>query len=221
MNIAIGKLGQKLIFNRKSKEGIRSATNGNASVWSFYNLLITQRKHDKFIFVGNYDILPSKNCYDINDFDQTKIDIGLFFVGIFHDEKMINFINKSNLKYVLICDDLRCLDVLNDNKKLINLPIKIISQIEQEYTFHNQVYKLIYLPIETSMCYKFKYKKIKKIDNMNILANYSEVYDRLKIVTYFINDLSNINVYGRLDKNTNYLSNFKGEIGLNDYNNQS
>ena len=63
MNIAIGKLGQKLIFNRESKEGIRSATNGNASVWSFYNLLITQRKHDNFIFVGNYDILPSKNCY--------------------------------------------------------------------------------------------------------------------------------------------------------------
>lgn len=211
MNIGIAKIGQKLIFDRSSHDAIRSSTNGNVSVWSFFNLLIHENKNIKF-YIYNYDILPAKNCFDFYEISPDKLDICLFFVGINDDSNLINIINTYNLKYILFCDDLRCLNSLNKNQNLKTLPLKIISQDNRKYIFHNKIYHLKYLPIETSQCYLENINKCQKKTNfMTILANYTTTYPRLDIIQSLINN-TNYKVYGRLNKNKKYSSNFKGEV---------
>lgn len=209
MNIAIGKIGQKLIFDRNSQDALRSSTNGHASVWAFYRLMIEQCPENTYIFAGDYDILPSNNCTTLKD--TSIIDVGIFFVGINDDVKLINFINNSTFPYVLIVDDIRCLNALNKNTRLKRLPLVIFNQNDLVYMFHDKKYFLQYLPFETAQCYKYKHQPYLKTTNMTILANVSEVYNRLSIVKQYTYTHPEIAVYGRLDKHI-YPYNFKGEV---------
>ena len=210
--IAIGKIGQKLIFNRQSPEGTRSNTNGNVGAFTLFNLLIKNNEKETFCVVGDSD--KYFNDYEnLIDYDGSQIcEFGIFFIGINDDEKLINYINSTKLRYILICDDERCLDALNANTRLTHLPEHIISQSTREYTFHGKSYMLEYVPIERSVVFNEQIQRSRKTRNMTVIANCSEIYDRLDIARQLTSRTEYITIYGRLDKNKTYPKRFVGEV---------
>lgn len=206
--IAIGKIGQKIIFDRSSKECQRSNTNGNVGSYTLFNMLIQCLPRERFCVVGESDhgLLRDNVTYE-----KLPCSFGIFMVGINDDKDLIDYINRTELKYILVCDDERCLDALNNNKRLTHLPIEIISQSNSEYCFHGRQYTLRYLPIERTVLFNSKQSRVKKTTVMSCLANYSDVYDRLGAVD-MLTKLISINIYGRLDGSKLYDEKFMGEV---------
>lgn len=229
MRIGIGKIGQKLIFNRNSKDALRSNTNGNYSAYMTFKLLIEQNPQHTFFIIGENDYNNEFfNCINIygcspQRLNEIGIDYLILIPGLIQDEYLINILNYSNIPYSLLVDDIRCLNELSKNKQLITYPKHILSQMSCFYKFKEKVYNIKYCMLEKVIIYKETLKdEFNKTIPMTIFANSSktilnhETYDRLKIIEEITSLCPHIEIYGRLDKNTIYRNSFKGEITYNE-----
>lgn len=223
MNFLVGKIGQKLIFNRNSNEAKRSNTNGNFGAYKLFQLLFEQNKNDTFFVIGDNDLIPNQfenvyNAYDlsINILKNIKQTFGIFIPSILNDKRVINIINTLKFPYIILADDPRCLDELNKNNLLKHLPTLIISQFEDSYIFKNVLYNVKYIPIERAIIYNNYIQnninlKSKTITT-SVIANITNEYHRLEIVDELTKNQLDVNIYGRLDINKIYRKQFKGEI---------
>lgn len=223
--IVVGKIGQKLIFNRNGRECNRSNTNGNVGAYLFFKLLFEKNKDDIFYVVGENDLSTFKHGYK-NVIDASKYsniekigirpDFGVFIIGMTNTtntgEKSIAYINESGVKWLLVADDPRCL-----NAKAVdirNLPSRIISQFRGSVLFCGKRYFVDYVPIETASCYGYEYiqETIKEKD-LVVVANTAGRYNRLEIVDQLTKGIDGVEIFGRLD-HPKYLedSRFKGEV---------
>ena len=218
MKYYIGKLGQKLVFNRDSSLANRSNTNGNVGAYTFFNLLIECMKDDVFVSCFNDDLENSEYLKQHSNIKKDKIEndgIGIFMLGMVYDADFyqhIEMLNKTNLPYYIFCDDIRCLTSFSRlDIELTNLPIKIYGQSICTICIKDKVYNVEYAPLEKTILYNAKSIDVKKTLDCIILANDSNnEYDRLSVVEKIVKD--KIDVYGRLKKNQVYSKNFKGEV---------
>lgn len=229
MNILIGKIGQKLIFNRDSKDCDRSNTNGNVGTYLLFKLLIENNKDDTFYVasendLSSFDKKPFENVIDVSglkwDFiDKLNIDAMLVLTGLTQFEKNDNFfevINNLNAKFILLSDDPRCLDSVSEDSRIKRHPDVIISQFEGKYRFKGFEHQVKYEPIERASCYKCDIANGVKDTDMIIVSNTSgKEYNRVEIVSNIINGITGLDVYGRLTDEEKELlgkDNCKGEI---------
>lgn len=226
MKIIVGKVGQRLIFNRESSECDRSNTNGNVSAYALFNMLFELNKNDTFYvltendgFLKKYNNVIDISNYTIEEINKIKADFALFIPGIIYKKYEIKKINNLNVDYNLLVDDKRCLNALNINKDLIKLPNKILSQFEGKYIFKNKKYNVIYCELEKAILYNCNLSEFHcKYTILNCFANSTKtynkdikLYNRLKIVNNLIQN-TDIRVYGRLYEGEYYSPNFEGEL---------
>lgn len=225
--IAVGKFGQKLIFNRDSNECKRSNTNGNVGAYLFYKLLFETNPYDMFVVIGDNDL----NTFDVNPFgnviDGTQytldellmmdIDFGIMNIGLLNENNsedfLMSYINNSGIKWLLVADDPRCLDT--KAKDFVNLPRKIVSQFEGKTNFCGKEYEVEYVEIERANCYLKKYDEIsnERVNDFVVIANDAGKYDRIKKVKLFTKGIECVKIYGRVsDKVKNDNDKFKGEV---------
>lgn len=229
MNILIGKVGQKIIFNRESKDCDRSNTNGNVGTYLLFKLLIENNKDDTFYVASENDLNtfkenPFKNAIDVSglkwDFiDKLNIDAMFILTGLTQFEKNDNIfeiINNLNAKFILLSDDPRCLDSVSEDSRIKRNPDVIISQFESKYNFKGLEQNVYYEPIERASCYNCSIVDSSKDIDMIIVSNTSgKEYNRVEIVSNIINGISGLDVYGRLsddEKDMLGRDNCKGEI---------
>ena len=234
MNILLGKIGQKVIFNRQSKDCDRSNTNGNVGTYLLMKLLIENNKRDTFYIasendLSSFDKIPYDNVVDASNMtvDELSGKIKVMFVltGLTQFEKsdrFINILNELDAKLILLSDDPRCLDSVEEDDRINRIPSKIISQFRGTYNFKGHDMFVEYEPIERASCYgqKFDVDFKEKTNNMVIVSNTSgKEYNRPKIVSDLICNTSGIDVYGRLTEEEQEMlgkSNYKGEIKYKD-----
>lgn len=227
MNILVGKFGQKLIFNRMSIECKRSNTNGNVSAYLLFKLLFDNNKDDKFFVASDNDLSsfvlpPFDNVVDISnsrydDIKDLEIDAMLVLTGMSSrdpDTRFINIVNNmSKAKFILLCDDPRCLQDVSNDARIIRVPDVILSQFEGTFGFKGEPIKVKYVPLETASCYGFEglTNCVKDVD-MIIVSNTSgkEGYDRIKVLTNTISSVKGLDIYGRLTDDE--------RMSLNDHN---
>lgn len=228
-NIAIGKIGQKLIFDRDSEAGTRSNTNGNFAAYSLFKLLIEKNPNDTFYIIGDNDLdtLQVKlyenaidaKYFSLNDIDDIGIDFAIFMVGIVplinSNEKIIEVVNNIPIRWLLISDDPRCLRSFSVSNELYSYPEDIISQTNTGIMFNNKFYNTKYVPIEAAVCYNYtipEYKSEEKEYNMIVVSNTTKGYNRTQIIHSLIGGL-NIPLIGRLSEEDKEKFNFKNYIG--------
>lgn len=226
-NIVVGKLGQKLVFNRKSAEAKRSNTNGNVGAYLFYKLLFENNPHDRFFVIGDNDLKsfdkpPFANVVDASRWDlafqlQIKADYAIILIGLLEEdnpgEQLLKYLNVSNTKWLLVADDPRCLNT--KAMDITNMPRKIISQFSGDFYFCCKKYFVEYVPIETASCYGAN--DAGKIGNKTrdfvVVANTAGDYDRLGIVGRLTRSIPEVEVYGRVrGSRWEKDSRFKGEV---------
>lgn len=230
MNILLGKIGQKIIFNRKSKECDRSNTNGNVGTYLLFELLIENNKEDTFFVasendLGTFEKLPYENVVDASGMHwgeleyRADIDVMIVLTGLTQYEKndrFINIINNLSAKFMLLSDDPRCLDSVSEDERIRRKPDIVISQFDGEYNFKGTNYYVRYEPIERASCYKFvPSKKDKDIDVVIVSNTSGEKYNRVKIVSELINGMTGLSIYGRLsaeERESLGEGNCKGEV---------
>lgn len=229
MNILVGKIGQKLIFNRKSKDCDRSNTNGNVGTYLLFKLLFENNKEDTFYVasendLNTFDEKPFENVVDASSaewevLDIIGIDAMFILTGLTQYEKssrFIDIINNVEAKFILLSDDPRCLDSVSEDSRIIRKPIEIISQFEGSYNFKGVEYQVKYVPIERASCYKCEIHNDEKDTDMIIISNTSgKEYDRVKIVSEIIGGLTGLDVYGRLSVEERMMigyDNCRGEV---------
>lgn len=233
MNILLGKIGQKIIFNRDSKECDRSNTNGNVGTYLLFELLIENNKDDTFFVASENDLstfetLPYENVVDASNMHwgelehRENIDIMIVLTGLTQYEKndrFINIINNLSAGLMLLSDDPRCLDSVSEDERITRMPEIIISQFDGEYNFKGTDYYVRYEPIERASCYKF-YRFVPHIENKDIdvviVSNTSgDKYNRVKIVSELIDGMFGLSIYGRLsteERGSLGEDNCKGEV---------
>lgn len=134
--ILCGKIGQKVLFNRCTKEAVRSNTNGNVGAYLTFKSLFENNPDCEFYFVGVSDqpvgrskewenvVFCREFCTDIEE-----ADYGLFIPGItFDDGLTIMYINNLCKHWAVIADDPRCLRALAGRNDLFVPPEVIFSQ---------------------------------------------------------------------------------------------
>lgn len=229
MNILVGKIGQKIIFNRESKDCDRSNTNGNVGTYLLFKLLFENNKKDTFYVASDNDLntfdeMPFENVVDISGHpwefvNALGIDAMFVLTGLTQFEKGTNFfncINNLDAKFILLSDDPRCLDSVSDDVRITRNPDVIISQFEGKYNFKGIEYQVKYVPIERASCYKCEIHNDEKDIDMIIVSNTSgKEYDRVKIVSEIIDGITGLNIYGRLSEEEREMlgsENCKGEV---------
>lgn len=231
MNILLGKIGQKIIFDRNSSGCDRSNTNGNVGTYLLFKLLFDNNKKDTFYIASKNDLKESgitfDNVVDASEMSSedlsTKIDAMMILAGLTEyetDDRFINITNTLSARYILLSDDPRCLDSVEKDKRFFRIPGIIISQFRDVYYFKGEMKRVIYEPIERASCYQAEcYYDEDKTKDMIIISNESgKEYDRLQIIYDITKDLSNgknIDLYGRMSEEKQKLLshlNYKGEI---------
>lgn len=229
MNILLGKFGQKVIFNRESKECDRSNTNGNVGTYLLFKLLIENNKKDTFYIASENDLstfekMPFENVVDASDMDWEylegmNIDAMFVLTGLTQfekDDRFIKIVNWLSARFILLSDDPRCLDSVSEDFRITRQPNVIISQFSGMYNFKDVAHEVRYEPIERASCYGCKvYNEEKEIDMIIISNTSGKEYDRVKILSNVVNGSSGINIYGRLsddEKESLGKDNCKGEV---------
>ena len=229
MNILLGKIGQKIIFNRNSRDCDRSNTNGNVGTYLLFKLLIENNKEDTFYVASENDLStfsekPFENVVDVSGFDweyieKLNIDVMFVLTGLTQYEKndrFIGILNNLSAKFILLSDDPRCLDSVSEDVRITRLPEVIISQFDGMYNFKGIDYHVKYEPIERASCYKSVISNGEKETDIVIVSNTSgKEYDRVKIVSEIIDGITGLDIFGRLSDDERRMlgeDNCKGEI---------
>ncbi len=201
MNIGIAKIGQKVFFNRDSKEVKRSNTNGNFGTYKLFTLLFELNKLDTFYMLSKSDldltiypnVIPC--CADQNKLDAIILLPGL----VLHksDLDTLEVIKNSKCKLVILSDDPRC---LRETLKYLKRKPNFVGMQNNDFVYwNNKVLDGFYVPLEMAQNYKFKrpiyfYKQF----DFTVVANDSgDKYNRIKILSELISDI-NVNIYGRI-----------------------
>jgi hypothetical protein len=229
----IGKINQKLIFNRRSKDALRSGTNGNISAYSIFKLLIDKNPNDEFYVMGDNDLdtlneIP-ENVIDAKDatlkeIKKFNIDHGIIMAGLppegqsLKTDKVIQILNKyDKIGWVLISDDPRCLDSLSNNKDLKSYPDEIITQFMADYKFKDRHYGTKYIPVETAVNYVLKIREMKQKDFIMVaISNSVKDYNRTEIL-YNLLGRSFIPIIGRLSTKDKLKYPFHCHLGEVEY----
>lgn len=223
MNIGLVKIGQKIIFDRDSKDVKRSNTNGNQGLYKLIMLLVENRKDDTFFVISNSDLQKTKDgCMDnvytycpIDDLDCVFVFTGLGeYEKDIHMLKRLNRLYKQGVKFIFICEDPRCLESMNYDVRMIFKPSLIIGQTNSVFGYKGSICNIVYVPIEKATCYKESVNEVyEKNTPIIAVANTSgEKYNRSKILKSLIGGNS-IPVYGRLSGEERlYFDNYNGEV---------
>ena len=230
MKYLIGKIGQKIIFNRESKDCDRSNTNGNVGTYTLLKLLFECNKDDEFYIISNNDLeevenkwdnvfdYKNKNANEIGSFDKMFILAGLKEYE--NDIRLLEIINKNKSRYILLADDPRCLESVSEDERITRIPDAIGSQFATSfYIFKGEVVNAEHIHLERTICYKAKMQKSEKTRRIIAIANTSgEKYNRLKILINLIKDIDAIAVYGRANEQEIGLmkDKHKGEVKYNE-----
>jgi len=229
MNILIGKLGQKIIFNRNSDLANRSNTNGNVGAFLFFTMLAANNPYDTFYMIGENDLSTFKKHFYPNIIDVSKcsikeieeigLDFGIFNIGMLEEQNpdslAIEYLNVTGLKWLLAADDPRCL--ITKAKDIYNAPRIILSQTQGLVDFVDDFRFVLYMGIEKANAYDRKLSHYYKNKDFVIVANAAGSYDRISIIQEFIKDIDDVEVYGRVDAELVAAnSKFKGEVNFND-----
>lgn len=214
MKIAVGKIGQKLIFDRTGIEANRSNINGNAVVSKFYEIIFENiTEHDWYV-VGDYDYIPLQYSNHVHHGElDGEYDLGIFFSGVIFEnsDPCLKYINESGIKWYLLTEDKYCLP---NTPKLKNLPKRIYGMSNDKVNIRGTEYKVKPYNIGASIAYKHsnKIQNVKDIDciltmgNSNKDARYSELAP-------LIAKYNNIEIYGRENVCINANDKrYKGEV---------
>lgn len=238
--VGIGKIGQKLIFNREQELAKRSNTNGNVGAYLFYKLLIENNPDIDFYMIGDSDLEtfetpPYDNLFDVTKWklsnhkrmsDVYDLDYCIMIIGLLketNDDIALEILNHIGTKWLLIADDPRCLNT--KAKDIINMPTKIVSQHPTEMKFAGKTYKVNRLPIETASAYQQEvinpFDKLGKAeDDFVVISNGTADFDRTGIVSRMIECIDNTKVYGRVPSSVmRENSKFVGEVDFESINN--
>ena len=231
MKVLIGKYGQKVIFDRMAKEVQRSNTNGNVYLYKLMKLLFDNNKDDTFFLISNN--IGSEIFDNVIDFSQNDVkslnvlndlDALIIIAGLSEyekDERFIEIINEAKTKkFILIAEDPRCIQSMNDDNRLTRVPDIILTQTKGCITFKHKVVDMVYEPIQTSACYEESfYYNDRKAEGLLLVANTSgKEYDRPKIAGKILDDIS-CDVYGRLtEEDISFLKNgaYYGEVNFDE-----
>lgn len=225
--ILIGKIGQKLIFNRNSPEALRSGTNGNVTAYSTFKLLIENNPEFMFFVVGDNDLETLKelpeNVVDAKHLSPSILkienpDYGIFLTGMSKDEsREIKLLNKLGINWTLLSDDPRCLETISNNKSLKNYPDKILTQFDRDIIFNGKEYKAKYVPLEMVIAYGTDFAPIEpKIYPMSVIANTTNKINRIGYV-HRMTKGTDIPVIGRLSEVEKETYKFRNHMGEVDY----
>lgn len=230
MATLVGKIGQKMIFNRSSSACDRSNTNGNFGTYKILELLFENNKNEKFYVISNNDLEEVnnkwENVFDYKDKSVDEIkhaDKMLILAGLKeyeNDNRFIDIINNLSAKFIILADDPRCLESMSDDDRMLRLPDRIVSQFKSNsYDFKGKKYKVDYVHLERAICYKEPeiISKEKKRKIIAIANTSGDKYNRLEILSNLIQDIDDIEVYGRANEyEKSLIKNHKGEIKYND-----
>lgn len=231
MNILIGKYGQKVIFDRSSKECQRSNTNGNVGLYKMMKLMFDHNKNDRFLLISNniggedFDNVvdfSNNDLRSLNVLHNFNLDVMVIIAGLGEyekDERLIEMINGAKVKkFILISEDPRCIESMNNDKRLTRIPDVIIAQTTGKYNFKGKEVDIVYVPIQTACCYEEEMSSQYGTNtNMLLIANTSgDKYNRPKIASQLLkNSRIKYDVYGRLSEDDLRLlsdGNYKGEV---------
>lgn len=217
MKILLGKIGQKVIFDRSSKDCDRSNTNGNVGTYLLMKLLIENNKDDEFYVISKNDLSSLDEKFAANVFDASEMTVdeinainpGAMFIltGLMEyetDNRFIEIVNKAKGNFILLSDDPRCLDSVNKDERICRFPDFLVSQFEGAYNFKGRYITAFYEPIERASCYGHIERErdaVCKEYDMIVVSNTSgDEYNRPKIVSQLLKGTSGIRVYGRLSE---------------------
>lgn len=230
--VFVGKAGQKLIFDRDSKEAKRNNMNGGLDAYLFFDLLFKNFSDVEFYMLGNCDsgIEKYNNVTYIDTIEAlngNEFDCGLIFAGVYNkDDRICKYLTKKNkTKWYMFSTDPRC---LMQNVQLNKYPEKIYA-LSNSYVVYLQssenakLFRTHYLPLERLMIMSnIKPPKIDKDLSVVISTSSSDIYDRekyiinyVKIATSFFGE-NKVQVYGRL-KEENIKKLGKQYKGVLDY----
>lgn len=230
--VFVGKAGQKLIFDRNSKEAKRNNMNGGLDAYLFFDLLFKNFSDVEFYMLGDCDsgIKKYSNVTYIDTIEAlngNEFDCGLIFAGVYNkDDRLCKYLTKKNkTKWYMFSTDPRC---LMQNVQLNKYPEKIYalsnSCVVYLQSFENaKLFRTHYLPLERLMIMSnIKPPKIDKDLSVVISTSSSDIYDRekyiinyVKIATSFFGE-NKVQVYGRL-KEENIKKLGKQYKGVLDY----
>ena len=239
--VLVGKVGQKVFFNRDSEEVKRSNTNGNVGLYKLMKLMFDNMPDVEFWLASKNDgteqfsnVVDASSC-DFLDLAPYEFDAFILIAGLAEYEKDERFINIANdagnhcKKTLLLAEDPRCIDSLSKSERFHSfMPDKILAQQDGLLMFRDKVMFSEYFPLELASCYEEKVHIAFGVFNRTgavIMANTTGTsYDRVGIVADVL-DGTNVHhvVYGSLsgddERNANRF-NHGGEIGFRQVENE-
>lgn len=223
IKIGVAKYGQKVIFNRDSIECKRSNTNGNVGLYKMLKLLFENNKDIAFYMLSANDTCDEfVNVFNYDGRDTSELELDALFVvaGLGEYEKDEAFIERLNnlkaKKFFIISEDPRCTYSMSRDSRLTRIPDMIISQTIGWHEFKGKQVRVVYEPIQTSICYQEKLNDDFVFnDELLLIANTAgENYNRPKIASELTKGIR-FSAYGRLSDNDKELlghENCKGEV---------
>lgn len=220
--VLIGKVGQKVFFNRDSEEVKRSNTNGNVGLYKLMKLMFDNMPDVEFWLASQNDgVGQFTNVVDVSDkdfLDVAKVEFDAFILvaGLAeyeNDWRFISIVNDArnhSKKTVLISEDPRCTESLSNSAKFHSLmPDVILDQHDGYVKFKDVIFDVSYSPIELAACYEEKPKDPLDFskNGVVVVANRTgSSYDRVGKVIDVLHGVSirllmdEFSLYGRLSQ---------------------
>lgn len=203
MDVAICKYGQKVIFDRSSKDCDRSNTNGNVGLYKLMSLLFNNNLDINFTILSKYDTINMfKNVVSV--YDKNKMyDILIIVAGLGEyekDEMLIETLNEiSTNKIILLSEDPRCTKSMSKDKRLNIVPDLILSQTDEKQIFKGKKISSFYIPLQLEECYMLgkNTEPVNTRDKMVVIANETNSYDRIGIISNLVKYID-CDIFGRL-----------------------
>lgn len=230
--VLIGKVGQKVFFNRDSEEVKRSNTNGNVGLYKLMKLMFDNMPDVEFWLASQNDgvsgfsnVVDASSC-DFLDVAGYEFDAFILIAGLAeyeNDRRFINIVNDANShckKTVLISEDPRCTNSLSKSAKFHSLmPDVILDQHDGYVRFKDTIFEVPYAPIELAACYEEKIKDPLDFSKSGVIVVANRTgssYDRVgKIVDIFSGVSFPYELYGRLSQDEKERAaglNYLGEV---------
>ena len=217
MNIGIGKIGQKILFDREGKEAKRSNNNGNFDVYKFCSILFDNFEDDRFFLVGDSDYGHCEkrwgNVLDVSQVQEEyykSVDVLFAYGGLpSDDDKVLRFVRESKCDWAIFSTDSRC---LCDDIRVFKDPVGIYSMGSRQVCINDRSIESTYLGLEKCIAYKHRSETYKKDVKCIVSTSESKEYDRVGSILKVIGK-TDVPVYGRCPS---YVEDgrFKGEIQI-------
>lgn len=230
--VLIGKVGQKVFFNRNSEEVKRSNTNGNVGLYKLMKLMFDNMPNVEFWLASQNDgvsgfsnVVDASSC-DFLDVAGYEFDAFILVAGLAEYESDWRFIDIVNdacnhcKKTVLISEDPRCTESLSKSDRFYNFsPDVILDQHDGYVRFKDKIFNVTYSPIELAACYEEKIKDPLDFSKSGVVVVANRTgsgYDRTgKIISALSGVSFPYELYGRLSQDEKERAaglNYLGEV---------